>query len=62
MLSDLTAKVHHRNVLIGGVAGLLIIISLKLTGIDTEERKLSIKDKLKRLDVRGVITLIDAVC
>ena len=50
------------NVPIGGIAFILIFMFLKLRDGGTPERRLLIKDKLKRMDPLGAILVIASVC
>ena len=51
-----------RNLPIGVVACLLVLLFLNLKNTDTPSRKLPLKTKLHRLDVGGAAILITAVC
>ena len=50
------------NVPIGGVSLLLIFLFLKLRDGRTPERRLPVKEKLKRMDPLGAILVIASVC
>lgn len=50
------------NVPIGAVDFFLIILFLRLQGVDTEDRSLPWRKKMQHLDLGGAATLIAAVC
>jgi hypothetical protein len=54
-------KLSRRNLPIGGVVFFLVVVFMKLFGVDPEPRRLPLKEKLRRFDVIGVIILLGSV-
>ncbi|KAL9582840.1 MAG: hypothetical protein Q9212_003070 [Teloschistes hypoglaucus] len=58
----LTAEVTWRNLPIGGLVFLTLLLTLRLTTANTESRSLPIKVKLMNMDFVGAGLLLGAVC
>ena len=54
--------ITSRNLPIGAVAYLLVLVFLNLENTDSPSRKLPLKTKLQRMDLGGAAILIGAVC